>query len=136
VGLWADCLNTKTKSSAITACGNINLCAGLQAGIEGNLHAVRAKWLQSAGWECNDGEVMAPQLATEGMSMAVILEMDPGNAVDTSCLRYVLDTSFKTALFDTKNGFNKVNQYLMLWTVAHCWTKQVSLPSTATATRT
>ena len=40
--LWADCLNTETKIGATTACGNINLCAGLQAGIEGNLHAVRA----------------------------------------------------------------------------------------------
>jgi hypothetical protein len=40
--LWADCLNTETKVGATTVCGNINLCAGLWAGIEGNLHAVRA----------------------------------------------------------------------------------------------
>jgi len=35
----------------------------------------------------------------------------------------VPDTGFETALFDAKNGFNKVNRYLMLWTVAHRWTK-------------
>jgi len=27
--LWADCLNTETKAGATTACGNVNLCAGL-----------------------------------------------------------------------------------------------------------
>jgi hypothetical protein len=66
---------------------------------------------------------MALQPATEGTSLAVILEIDPGNAVDTSRLHYVPDTGFETALFDAKNGFNKVNRYLMLWTVAHRWTK-------------
>ena len=45
--LWADCLNTETKVGATTACGNVNLCACLRAGIEGNLHAVRAIWPQS-----------------------------------------------------------------------------------------
>jgi hypothetical protein len=40
--LWEDCLNTKMKVGATTVCGNVNLCAGLQAGIEGILHAVRA----------------------------------------------------------------------------------------------
>jgi hypothetical protein len=40
--LWADCLNSETKVGATTACGKVNLCAGLRAGIEGNLHAVRA----------------------------------------------------------------------------------------------
>ena len=59
--LWADCLNSETKIGATAVCGNVNLCAGLRASIEGNLHAVRAVWPQSAGWECNGGEVMAPQ---------------------------------------------------------------------------
>jgi hypothetical protein len=38
--LWVDCLNSETKVGSTTACGNVNLCAGLRAGIEGNLHAV------------------------------------------------------------------------------------------------
>jgi hypothetical protein len=121
--LWADCLNSKMKVGTTTACDNVNLCAGLWAGIEGNLHAVRAAWPQSTGWEHNGGEVMAPQPATEGTSMAVILTMDPGKAADTSPLHYVPNSSFGTALFDARNGFNEVNWYLMLWTVAHCWTK-------------
>jgi len=121
--LWADFLNTETKAGATTACGNVNLCAGLRAGIEGNLHAVRAVWLHSAGWERDGGEVTAPMPATEGTSMAVTRATDPGKAADVSRSRYVPDSGFGTALFDTKNGFNEVNRYLMLWTAAHRWTK-------------
>jgi hypothetical protein len=56
--------------------------------------------------------------------MAVIRAMDPpGDAADVSCSRYVPDSGFGTALFDAKNGFNKVNRYLVLWTAAHRWTK-------------
>jgi hypothetical protein len=121
--LWADCLNTKTKVGATTACGNVNLCTGLRAGIEGNLHAVWAIWPQSAGWERDGGEVMAPLPATEGTSMAVTRATDPGKAEDLSRLRYVPDSGFETALFDAKNGFNEVNRYLILWTAAHRWTK-------------
>ena len=56
---------------------------------------------------------------TEGPSKAVIRAMDPGKADDVSRLRYVPNSGFGTALFDAKNGFNKVNRYLMLWTAAH-----------------
>jgi hypothetical protein len=40
--LWAKCLLKAIGSQATAACGNYNLCAGLQAGIEGAIHAVRA----------------------------------------------------------------------------------------------
>jgi hypothetical protein len=121
--LWANHLNSKRKVGTTTACGNISLCAGLQAGIEGNLHAVHAVWLQSAVWEHDGGEVTAPQPATEGTSMAIIPTTDPGKAADTSRLRYVPNSGFETALFDARNGFNEDNRYLMQWTVDHCWTK-------------
>ncbi len=65
----------------------------------------------------------APQPATEGTSMAIILTTDPGKAADTSCLCYMPNSHFGTALFDARNGLNEVNRYLMLWTIAHCWTK-------------
>jgi hypothetical protein len=61
---------------------------------------------------------MAPQPATKGTSMAVIPTTDPGKAADTSHLCYVLNSGFRTALFDARNGFNEFNRYLMLWTVA------------------
>ena len=117
--LWVDCLNTETKAGATTACGNVNRCAGLWAGIEGNLHAVRAIWPQSAGWERDSGEVTAPMPATEGTSMAVTRATDSGEAADVSRSHYVPDSGYGTALFDAKSGFNEVNRYLMLWTAAH-----------------
>jgi hypothetical protein len=55
--------------------------------------------------------------------MAVIPTTDPGKAADTSRLRYVPNSSFGTAPFNARNGFNEVNRYLMLWNVAHRWTK-------------
>jgi hypothetical protein len=33
------------------------------------------------------------------------------------------NSGFDTALFNFRNGVNEINRYLMLWTVAHCWTK-------------
>jgi hypothetical protein len=38
--LWAKCLLKAIGSQATAACGNYNLCARLQAGIEGAVHAV------------------------------------------------------------------------------------------------
>ncbi len=61
--------------------------------------------------------------ATEGTSMAVIRATDPGEAADVSRSRYMPDSGFGTTLFDAKNVFNKVNQYLMLWVAAHRWSK-------------
>jgi hypothetical protein len=55
--------------------------------------------------------------------MAVIRATDPGKAADVSRSGYVPDSGFGTALFDAKNGFNEVNQFLMLWTAAHSWTR-------------
>ncbi len=40
--------------------------------------------------------------------------VDPGSAEDDSQSRYVEGTGFGSALFDARNGFNKLNQYLML----------------------
>ncbi len=63
--LWLDCSHTKMKVAATNACGNTQLCAGLQSGIEANLHAVRAIWPQLAGWtedlgtEEDDGDPVA-----------------------------------------------------------------------------
>jgi hypothetical protein len=42
--LMAKCLLLAIGHQAATACGNYNLCAGLKAGIEGAVHAVRELW--------------------------------------------------------------------------------------------
>ena len=48
-------LAAENKKLARDACGNVQLCAGLQSGIEGNLHAMRRVWPQSAGWTKDSG---------------------------------------------------------------------------------
>ena len=66
----------ETREQATEACGNNQFCAGLKCGIEGRLHAVRAFWPQSEGWEETleeaDGEVgeATPQLGEEGETAA------------------------------------------------------------------
>ena len=59
--LWARCnLAAEVKDMACDACGIKNSCAGLQSGIEGNVHAVRAIWPESAGWEFDRGTSEQP----------------------------------------------------------------------------
>ncbi len=47
--------------------------------------------------------------------------VDPGAAEDDSNSCYEKGMGFGSALFDARNGFNKLNHYLMLWNVAHLW---------------
>jgi hypothetical protein len=55
--LWAKCLLKAIGSQATAACGNYNLCAGLQAGIEGAVHAVRAVFADPSLIPAPQGEV-------------------------------------------------------------------------------
>jgi hypothetical protein len=47
--------------------------------------------------------------------------IDPGAAEDDSHSRYKEGTGLVSALFGARNGFNKLNRYLMLWNEAHLW---------------
>jgi hypothetical protein len=49
--------------------------------------------------------------------------VDPRASEDGSYSRYEEGTGFGLALFDARNGFNKLNRYLMLWNVAHLWNR-------------
>jgi hypothetical protein len=127
-----DCSHTKTKVAATNACGNTQLYAGLQSGIEANLHTVRAIWLQFAGWtkDLGDEEDNGDPVAADTLRQCIcadgmlnLLE-DPGAAEDTSNSRYEEGTGFSSALFDARNGFNELNRYLMLWNVAHLWNRR------------
>jgi hypothetical protein len=126
--IWSDCSHMKTKAAATTACGNTQLCASLRSGIEANLHAVWAILPQSAGWT-KDGAAKeeeddsAPGNATLRNCVradgVLAPRIDPRAAKDASFSRYEPETGFGSAFFDAHNGFNEINQYLMLWNVAH-----------------
>ncbi len=130
--LWSDCSHMKTRAGATNACGNTQLCTGLQSGIEANLHVVQAIWPQSAGWtkdiaaeEEDDGDppsnaTLRNRVRAEGV---LAPRIDPGAAEDSSFSRYKPGTGFNSALFDARNGFNEINRYLMLWYVAHRWNR-------------
>ncbi|KAL3809437.1 hypothetical protein ACHAXA_004006 [Cyclostephanos tholiformis] len=49
-GVEAEMLKHWLLRYVTNACGNTQLCAGLQSGIEANLHAVWTIWPQLAGW--------------------------------------------------------------------------------------
>ena len=129
--LWSDCGHTKTKAAATNACGNTQLCAGLWSGIEANLHAVQAIWLQLAGWtadlgveeEEEDGNPQENETLCRVRAKGLLdPNVDPGVAEDDCHSHYVAGTGFGSALFDTRNGFNELKcYYLMLRNVAHLW---------------
>ncbi len=132
--LWSDCSHMKTKAAATSACRNTQLCAGLQSEIEANLHAVQAIWPQLAGWtkdgaaeEEEDGNPSGNGSLRNRVRAKGVLApgIDSGAAEDASFSCYKPGTGFDSALIDACNGFNKLNCYLMLWNMAHCW-NQVS----------
>ena len=122
--LMANCNHTQSKVGATAACGNIQLCAGLQSGIEANLHAVRAIWPQSAGWlhdGGNEGDGAGNVVTTNGDGGAVNMiaisnrtqNDDAGVDEDVSNSCYTPDSGYGAALFDARNAFNELNRYLM-----------------------
>ncbi len=101
-------------------CESVQLCAGLEASIDGALHAVRLraetnKLMQFRAGEINDelweverkeGED-PPWIAEAEGDLQGKLEYGPEGLT----------------LVDARNGFNELSPYLMLWTARHRWPK-------------
>ena len=106
------------------ACGSKQLCAGLEAGIEGTLHAVR-RW------------VSYPTENIEDPLTPLTNSNNPENPDDLSDTRSDDDSLFSAdpqdppamrpgeglTLVDATNGFNELSRMTMLWTVRHLWPK-------------
>ena len=149
--LWGRCcLAAETRDLARDTCGNLQTCAGLQAGIEGNIHAMRAVFPASNGWTTDNGigggsqvdigtmlpgaerlaaagalgHVPADNLGREEEAESTTDESaDPSESGITEDSRYVDNTGFGTMLVDARNAFNEINRYPMLWAVHHRWTR-------------
>ncbi len=113
--LMAKCPLKVVGHQATDAAGNLNLCAGLSAGIEGAIHAVRQATeappippeppeqhapLEPPGTDPMEGLLTQPPAQPDGMQPA-----DPSGAL----------------LVDAMNGFNELGRRAMLWTVRHRW---------------
>ena len=78
--LIAKCTLKVVGDDAKAACGNANLCAGLEAGIEGALHAVRARAangnkMEFGEWEVDQGIFLLT--ADEGETQDSLPERGP-----------------------------------------------------------
>ena len=111
-----------TGEEAKLACGNIQLCAGLEAGIEASLHAVREVWeddnfVQPDRADPNDpfAKVVARMEEAKRFRLDVC---EPGEVEACPNL-----SAEGVLLVDATNGFNELNRYCMLWNVRHLWPK-------------
>ncbi|KAI2506100.1 hypothetical protein MHU86_8331 [Fragilaria crotonensis] len=105
--LWAKCLLKAIGSQATAACGNFNLCAGLQAGIEG---------------AAADDPSRRPEAPTAALPPSP-RRHDAGRGLRGHRRRRGLSSAEASAvlLVDATNGFNELGRKAMLWTVRHRW---------------
>ncbi len=97
--LMAKCILSATGHHAMAACDNLNLCAGLPAGIEGAVHAMGDAWAEA---ELN-GSRMQPKIISPTAAAT-----DQSNGADQL---------YATLLVDAWNGFNELSQKAALWMV-------------------
>ena len=129
--LFAKCLLRVIGSQATAACGNYNLCAGLPAGIEGAVHAIRelfeeqeaaaqlqatAPFTQPPAPESDERDESADDAldASDDADMPALLPRAPQGENDDEEPTGVLQV-------DARNGFNELGRKAMLWTVRHRW---------------
>jgi hypothetical protein len=148
--LWAKCLLKAAGAQATAACGNYNLCAGLQAGIEGAVHAVRAVFSDPSAIVPPPPPTNLPATPTQPMTQPEPVPPPDANplpadaptpgASDTPDIAQMGDMTMEEALasiaedvgltpaeahavllVDATNGFNELGRKAMLWTVRHRW---------------
>jgi len=103
--LMAKCVLAVTGRQATTACDNLNLCTGLQAGIEGAVHAMGNAW-QAA--EFRGGKTAPKTITTIDSEVTTTSVVESGQP-------------YTTLLVDARNGFNELSCKVAMWTIRHQW---------------
>jgi hypothetical protein len=124
--IWMRCVGKglmhEAGDQAKLACGNVQLCAGLEAGIEASLHAVREVWE-------NDDFVGHDKARPDDPYVELAARIEEAGCfsdelIGDEVLRSLPEMTAKgVALIDASNGFNELNRYSMLWNVGHRWAK-------------
>jgi hypothetical protein len=111
--LMAKCVLAATGHRATDVCGNLNLCAGLPAGIEGAVHAMTTEWEKATAepTEAADPPVLPAQPQPGEAANDDETPMEPEEPEDVHI----------TLMVDAANGFNELGRKAMLWTVRHRW---------------
>jgi hypothetical protein len=117
--LGKDLLST-AGDEAKQACGSVHLCAGLEAGVEGGIHAAREVFGKD-GWTQDDG-IPGPHNCFRPLVDALESNLDI-DAFDDEIWDIPEIESTGMSLFDARNGFNELKRYQMLWNVHHLWPK-------------
>jgi hypothetical protein len=122
--IWQRCIAkgnlAGSGAEAKGACGSTQLCAGLEAGIEGALHAVRLRAETNGSMRFRAGEIDDDLWEDEREDG----EDPPWTAEAEGDLRGEWEDGPEgLTLVDARNGFNELSRYAMLWTARHRWPK-------------
>jgi hypothetical protein len=118
--IWQRCIAkgnlVGSRAEAKGACGSVQLCAGLEAGIEGALHAVRIRAETNGSMQFRAGEIddeLWELEREEGEDPSWIAAAEEGLQGESEYGPEGL------TLVDARNGFNELSCYAMLWTARH-----------------
>jgi hypothetical protein len=112
--LIAKCVLEVAGGQATTAAGNLNLCAGLPAGIEGAVHALRKAATQPRRPHLPERRPDPARGREPEGELHTQPEPEPMGEEEP-------DDPDGTLLVDAMNGFNELGRRAMLWTVRHRW---------------
>jgi hypothetical protein len=120
--LFAKSILLVVGKEATRACDNLNLCAGLKAGIEGAIHALHDSWEEDLNGPPTEPEAaeLPEDPSVEGDTHPELPElhtqhMDPEDGEEEETDPYVV------LLVDATNGVNELGRKAALWTVRHKW---------------
>ena len=119
----AKLLLMETAGMGRKTCGALQLCAGLEAGIEGGLHSVFEKVRQHGGMRFESGEVTEEELQGGITQPGEEGEcgVEEGGEEEAGADAGEDDDPAVVALVDADNGFCRQSKMAMLWDVRHRW---------------